>query len=303
MTVRAVLFDLGDTLWHFPEMPPAMTIRTETMKRVSGTLISWGVPFEGEFRFLGRDIRLGVEKADRAAYESDCVSPDFNEVVRQIVADKGLQVSYEQAAQLWDAWNLGGAMLGRTIFDDAYRTLDWLRERGIRIGCVTNRVFGGPRFVEELKELRLDEYFESVAVSCDMGYMKPHPKIFEHVLEEMKIDPAETAMVGDSLRADVQASQSLGMTAIWRRIRKPDPPHEAEQLGEATDDDTRASGGSRAGAGRGVGPHSDPDEDTTKAATRAQTGRALGNYQEGEGITPDHEIWNLWELTELPVYG
>jgi putative hydrolase of the HAD superfamily len=299
MAIRAVLFDLGDTLWHFPEMPPAMTIRSETMRRVGGALQSWGVPLEGDFRFLGRDIRLGVEKADRAAYESDCVSPDFTEVVRGIVADKGLQISYEQAAQLWDAWNLGGLILGRTMFDDAYRTLDWLRERGIRIGCATNRVFGGPRFVEELRELRLDEYFESVAVSCDMGYMKPHPKIFEHVLDELKISAAETAMVGDSLRADVQAAQSLGMTAIWRRIRKPDPPHEAEQLGEATDDDTRPGAGARAG----VGPHAGPGEDTTKAATRAQTGRALGNYDEGEGITPDFEIWNLWDLTELPIYG
>ncbi len=132
-----------------------------------------------------------------------------------------------------------------------------------------------------------------------MGYMKPHPKIFEHVFDEMKIDPAETAMVGDSLRADVQASQSLGMTAIWRRIRKADPPHEAEQLGEATDDDTRPGHAPHAGRG----PHAGPGEDTTVAATRAQTGRALGNYQEGEGVTPDHEIWSLWELTELPIYG
>jgi putative hydrolase of the HAD superfamily len=292
MTIRAVLFDLGDTLWHFPEMPPAMTIRSETMRRVGGVLQSWGVPMEGDLRFLGRDIRLGVEQADRAAYESDCVSPDFNEVVRQIVADKGLQISYEQAAQLWDAWNLGGMILGRTMFDDAYRTLDWLRDRGVRIGCVTNRVFGGPRFAEELRELGLDQYFDAVAVSCDAGYMKPHPRIFEQVLDEMKIGAAETAMVGDSLRADVQASQSLGMTAVWRRIRKADPPHEAEQLGEATDDDTRP----------GHGPHAGPGEDTTRPASRAQTGRALGDYREGEGVSPDFEIWNLWELTELPIY-
>ena len=123
MTPKAVLFDLGDTLWHFPKMPAAMDIRTETVRRVSGAVTSWGVPFEGELRFLGREIRLGVEKADRAAYESDCVSPDFNEVVRGIVAEKGLDISYEQAAQLWDAWNLGGLMLGRAMFEDAYQTL------------------------------------------------------------------------------------------------------------------------------------------------------------------------------------
>jgi HAD superfamily hydrolase (TIGR01549 family) len=279
MPITAVLFDLGDTLWHFPKMPPAQDIRMETMRRIGGVLQSWGVALEGDLRFLGREIRLGVEKADRAAYESDCVSPDFNEVVRGIAAEKGLDITYEQGAQLWDAWNLGGLMLGRAMFDDAYRTLDWLRDNKIRIGCVTNRVFGGPRFAEEMKELGLDAYFESVAVSCDIGYMKPHPKCYQYTLDEMRLDPRETAMVGDSLKADVQGAQALGMTAIWRRVRKPDPPHEPEQVGEV--------------------PAETP---ATRGATRADTGRALGEFGGGEGATPDFTIHSLWELTELPIF-
>ena len=204
-------------------------------------------------RFLGREIRLGVERADRAAYESDCVSPDFNEVVRQIAGASGLEIDYAQAVRLWDAWNLGGLTLGRTMFDDAFPTLDWLRDHGCRLGCVTNRVFGGPRFVEELHELGLDRYFDATAVSCDIGYMKPHPKIFEHVFEAMQIDPRETAMVGDSLRADVEAAQTLGMTAIWRRIKRPDRKHAPEEVGE--------------------GPAG-----SQRPATRAETGRALGEF-------------------------
>lgn len=276
MAIKTVLFDLGDTLWHFPKMPPPQDIRMETMRRIGNLLATWGVPLEGELRFLGREIRLGVERADRAAYESDCVSPDFNAVVREIAAGMGLHVSYERAAQLWDAWNLGGLQLGRTMFDDAFPTLDWLRHAGVRIGCVTNRVFGGPRFDEELRELGLDRYFEAVAVSCDLGYMKPHPKIFEHVFDKMGIAPGETAMVGDSLRADVEAAQALGMVSIWRRLRKHDPPHEAEQVGEVPPD---------------------------TPATRAQTGRALGNYAEGEGATPDFTIHTLHEITGLPIFA
>jgi putative hydrolase of the HAD superfamily len=276
MAIKAALFDLGDTLWHFPQMPPAMEIRTETMRRIGGVLKAWDVPMEGDLRFLGKEIRLGVEKADRAAYESDCVSPDFNEVVQAIVTGMGLEVDYGRAAQLWDAWNLGGLMLGRTMFDDAYETLDWLRGRGVRIGCVTNRVFGGPRFAEEMRELRLDSYFETTLVSCDLGYMKPHPQIFERALAEMGLEARDTAMVGDSLRADVQGAQALGMTGVWRRVRKHDRPHEAEQVGEVPPD---------------------------LPATRAQTGRALGEYAAGEGVTADYTIWTLRELTELPIFA
>jgi HAD superfamily hydrolase (TIGR01549 family) len=276
MTIQAVLFDLGDTLWHFPAMPPAMEIRMETGRRIGGALKSWGVPMDGDLRFLGREIRLGVEKADRAAYEGDCVSPDFNEVVRGIANGMGLNLTYEQGAQLWDAWNIGGLTLGRTMYDDAYETLDWLREHGYRIGCVTNRVFGGPRFLEEVRELRLDAYFETTLVSCDFGYMKPHPKIYEEALAALKLTPRDVAMVGDSLRADVEASQALGMTGIWRRVVKKDRPHEPEQVGE-------------------VPPN--------VSATRAQTGRALGDFGGGEGVTPDYTIHTLWELTQLPIFG
>jgi hypothetical protein len=83
-------------------------------------------------------------------------------------------------------------------------------------------------------------------------------------------------MVGDSLRADVQASQALGMVGVWRRLKRHDPPHEAEQVGE-------------------VPPN--------VAATRAQTGRALGDYAGGEGVTSDYTIFNLRELTELPIFN
>ena len=56
MTVRAVLFDLGDTLWHFPEMPPINLIRAETVRRISDLLRTWGIDPEGELFFLGRTL-------------------------------------------------------------------------------------------------------------------------------------------------------------------------------------------------------------------------------------------------------
>ena len=44
MTARItdVQFGLGDTLWHFPHVPPAKMIRSETVGRLSRLLKSWG---------------------------------------------------------------------------------------------------------------------------------------------------------------------------------------------------------------------------------------------------------------------
>lgn len=226
--IKAVLFDLGDTLWHFPEMPPAKVIRGETVRRLENLVESWGYEFtEGRF-FLGRDIRLAIEEATHEAFHGDGVDPGYPSICRRIAREHGMEISIEQSEELWETWNLGGAFLGRKLFPDALDTLNWLCDRGFRIGCVTNRGYSGPRFHEELRDLGLDKLFEATVISCDAGYMKPHPKIYEHALEEMRLRAIEAAMVGDSLRADVGGSKALGMTAIWRKPPKDEPVEETE---------------------------------------------------------------------------
>lgn len=226
--IKAVLFDLGDTLWHFPSMPPVQKIRSETVARLRRLVESWGFEFtEGRY-YLGRDIRLAIEDATHKAFHGDAVDPGYPRICRRIAREHGMDLTLEQAEELWETWNLGGAFLGRRLFPDALDTLEWLRKGGYRIGCVTNRGYSGPRFHEELQDLGLAAFFEETVVSCDVGYMKPHPRIYLRALEAMRLRPAETAMVGDSLHADVGGSKELGMVAIWRRPVEDEPVEETE---------------------------------------------------------------------------
>ncbi|HEU4758428.1 MAG TPA: HAD family hydrolase [Dehalococcoidia bacterium] len=215
--ITAVLFDLGDTLWHFPSMPPVDVIRAETVGRISRLLEAWGFGVRDERRFLGRDIRLAVEEETGRAFHGDCIDPGYPELCRRVAAGHGLELRSEQGEELWEAWNLGGPFLGRTLFPDALDTLRWLRGRGYRLGAVTNRGYAGPRFQQELRDVGLAELFEVMAVSCEVGYMKPHPRIFQYALDHMGLEAEETAMVGDSLRADVEGAKTMGMVAVWRR--------------------------------------------------------------------------------------
>jgi HAD superfamily hydrolase (TIGR01549 family) len=217
MAIRAVLFDLGNTLWHIPEPPPAQEIREETMRRLYALLRSWGVEPEGDLRFIGRDIRLAITAADRLAYETDAVSPHFPTIVHEVAKAKGLDLTAEQVHQLWQTWNLEGSFFGRRLFDDAIETLAALREQGYLLACITNRAYAGPQFMSEMASLGLAPMFDVMSVSCEIGYMKPHPTIFQHAIEALDVTPEESVMVGDSLRADVAPAQSLGMTAVWRR--------------------------------------------------------------------------------------
>lgn len=231
MTARitAVLFDLGNTLWHFPDRPPQDVVAAETRRRIFGLLRRWGFEVTPERFFLARDIRAATEEATGEAFHGDCRDPGYPDVCRRVSAGHGLALTPEQSEELWEAWNLEGAFVGRTLFPDVLETLRWLKERGYRLGSVTNRGWDGLRFQQEMRELGLAELFEVVAMSCQVGYLKPHPRIFQHALDHMGIEPEAAVMVGDSLRGDVEGAQALRMTAVWR------PPAPREDARETED--------------------------------------------------------------------
>jgi HAD superfamily hydrolase (TIGR01549 family) len=214
--IRAVLFDLGDTLWHFPNPPGRAAITAERAARIAARLRSWGLDARVDALALAQAILEAERAATSAAESSDGRSPDFVGIVQACAAAWELPLDREQSATLWHDLELG-AFLGRTLFPDTIPLLKALQQRGYRLGTVTNRSIGGPPFVEELRATGLLAFFEVVAVSCDDGWLKPHPALFRKALDALDVPAPDAVMVGDSLRADVLGAKLLGMVAVWKR--------------------------------------------------------------------------------------
>ena len=215
--IRAVLFDLGDTLAHFPNMPSEVVRLARSAEQVEAALRAWDLCDGVDCALLAKEIQDVDWRETAAAYASHCRSPHFPTLVRDVAAARGIRLTDEQALELWHAWNVGGAFLGRELFPDTIPTLRALKERGYRLGMVTNRSLGGPLFLEEMGSIGMLELFDSWAISCDDGWLKPAPQIFLKALDELDVRPEEAVMVGDSLRADVAGAKALGMIAVWKR--------------------------------------------------------------------------------------
>ncbi|MCF0053472.1 HAD family phosphatase [Dyadobacter sp. LJ53] len=65
---------------------------------------------------------------------------------------------------------------------------------------------------------RLDDLFETVFLSYEMGLMKPDPKIYQKVLEQAGLEAAETLFLDDNL-ANIEAASKLGIDTI--HVQKP----------------------------------------------------------------------------------
>ena len=68
---------------------------------------------------------------------------------------------------------------------------------------------------ETLVRNGLDQFFDAVVVSAEVGHVKPHPLIFQTIVNEMDIEPHQAVYVGDNWLGDIQGSKRAGMQCIY----------------------------------------------------------------------------------------
>jgi putative hydrolase of the HAD superfamily len=85
------------------------------------------------------------------------------------------------------------------------------RQAGVRTGLVSNS-WGTRRYPREL----LEELFDGVVISGEVGLYKPQPEIFRLGAERVGLQPAECVFV-DDLRENCEGAEAVGMTAVLHR--------------------------------------------------------------------------------------
>lgn len=94
---------------------------------------------------------------------------------------------------------------------EARPLLDQLAGQGVKLALVTNTV--SPLAVQILARARLDGVFTSLATADRVTNAKPSPELVQLACRELRVQPDEAWMVGDS-RFDRQAAQSAGVFFI-----------------------------------------------------------------------------------------
>lgn len=98
------------------------------------------------------------------------------------------------------------------LFPHSHETLAYLKER-YTLHLISNG-FGD---AAEIKVTRcnLKKYFHTIVISEVVGVHKPHPDIFHYAVRNAHTKIGSSVMVGDSLEADIQGAQNVGMDAIY----------------------------------------------------------------------------------------
>jgi putative hydrolase of the HAD superfamily len=114
--------------------------------------------------------------------------------------------TYAAACEMEGAWAHAHHF---ELYDDAIPTLVALRDRGFRLGLLSNSARDLDAFVGH-HGLTVD----AVLTSGAHGKTKPHEAIFRRMLELLDVVAGEAVMVGDTIEDDVEGATAVGMQAV-----------------------------------------------------------------------------------------
>ena len=194
--VKAVLFDLGGTLVRTTEIP-------HVMKRI--------LKHRGINRSLG-EISRAWKEAEKGLNFRDLTKlldefwVQWNERILsnlQVNTDTRALAEYI-ATHWWDYSNV-------TLYPDAEKTLSFLKERGLKIGLITNGLQSDVN--EILPKVDLQNFFDIVVVIDTLRKMKPDVEVFHYALQKLKTTPSKAVFIGDEIEADYKGAQRSGLIA------------------------------------------------------------------------------------------
>lgn len=96
---------------------------------------------------------------------------------------------------------------------DTLYTLERLVQKGYLIGVIANGKSKIKQF--RLQALGIMHVINYLSTSETVGFRKPHPRIFEDMIDQLGVEPHEIMYVGDDALNDVAPARAMGMVSVW----------------------------------------------------------------------------------------
>jgi putative hydrolase of the HAD superfamily len=140
----------------------------------------------------------------------------WRSLVHRVIEESGAPVVFNRDRyfdELYDEFTKPGVW---ELYPEVRQVLSQLAGR-FRLGIISN--FDG-RLRPILRHLALEQYFEVVAISSEVGADKPDPWIFHRALELAGVPGSAALHVGDDPECDWEGAEAAGLSAF--RLERPE---------------------------------------------------------------------------------
>lgn len=210
--IKAVLFDLGETLLDFGIIKPAEVFAAGARSSYD-YLKGLNQPVGGFKSYFWRNLlNLRMQRCISCFKRRDF---DALALLKRVGTKKGLRLSAEQWENLAWLWYEPLSKMGR-IEPDTRQTLAALKENGLKLGIVSNTFVHGTSLEKHLEQLGLLDFFTVRLYSYEFPFRKPDARIFKAAVERIG-EPAENILyVGDRIDKDIRPAIKSGMCAVLK---------------------------------------------------------------------------------------
>jgi HAD superfamily hydrolase (TIGR01549 family) len=206
--IKSILFDLDGTLRH--HLPNGGEFFVQYARNI-------GLPISEEDHIRAEHwehlyfANSAEIKADGKIFKDNLKGFWVNFTKRHLVAlGMGTQLARELAPQA-SAYMAEFYKPEVHVPKEARPLLEFLKRSGYVLGMVSNR---DKPYLEELKKLEIDSYFQFTLSGAEAGSYKPDALIFEHALKLAGTSAQETMYIGDNYFADIVGSRRAGLIPV-----------------------------------------------------------------------------------------
>ncbi len=154
--------------------------------------------------------RLAEKHMDRFLAGATDIQGQRRDRMRELYASVGASIDRREAEAVFERY-LAYYRANWRLYPDTLPCLEALADE--RLGVISNG--GGDQQRHKLEAMGLDDRFDPVVISGDLGRAKPDPAIFIRACELAGCEAIECVYVGDRLETDARAATRAGMRGIF----------------------------------------------------------------------------------------
>jgi len=196
-TIRAISFDLDDTLW---ECQPVI-------KQAEAKLYRWLQQHAPRISDVYSSEQMR-ERRIQLAQQQPSLQHDLSELRRVSLRSHADESGYVQEPLVSEAFEVFIAARNEVVlFEDVLPVLERLRQNYPLVALTNGNA--------DIKRIGIDHLFQDSISAADVTLGKPDAEMFELACQRLNIQPAELLHVGDDPLRDVMGAQQAGVQALW----------------------------------------------------------------------------------------